>query len=352
LSGAASAAPGIRERVGRTRASAAGNREYGELFFHLMAVAVRAVRLRIVTGNDFFEGPFAVLANVFKNRHWITSTSAYFNCYAVDMNRPFFSPKSVFWRVNREVACGLAAPRAVLMQIAHPLIAAGVAEHSNFSKHRFARLYRTAMAATAITYGSRDFALRAVRTVNQKHRAVHGVLKADSGIFPAGTPYDANDPELKLWVLNTITESTLLAYELFVSKLSKQECRQYYSDSLVAAEMFGIPSAIVPQTYEDFLEYMEHMMQSGAIQVGDQARQIARALFARTPSGLMLFAGSTLGIALLPERLRDEFGFRWKIEEKRWLHRIPAICRNIRRCVPSILCANPAATASELIFQR
>src|SRR5215470_4486439 len=124
------------------------------------------------------------------------------------MSKPLFSPKSVFWRVNREIACGLAAPRAVLMQIAHPLVAAGVAEHSNYATNRFARLYRTAMVAIAITYGSREFALRAVRAVNQKHRAVHGVLKADSGIIPAGTPYDANDPELKLWVLNTITEST------------------------------------------------------------------------------------------------------------------------------------------------
>src|SRR5438093_3055321 len=105
-------------------------------------------------------------------------------------NSPIFSPKSIFWRVNREIACGLAAPRAVLMQIAHPLVAAGVADHSDFSKHRFARLYRTAFAAAAITFGSRDFALRAVKTVNQKHRAVHGVLKEQAGIFPAGTPYD------------------------------------------------------------------------------------------------------------------------------------------------------------------
>jgi uncharacterized protein (DUF2236 family) len=268
------------------------------------------------------------------------------------MGQPFFSPKSVFWRVNREIACALAAPRAVLMQIAHPLVAAGVAEHSNFSRHRFARLYRTAMAATAITYGSREFALRAIRAVNQKHHAVHGVLKADSGIYPAGTPYNANDPELKLWVLNTITDSTLLAYELFVSRLSMHERRQYYSDSLVAVDLFDIPSTIVPQTYDDFLQYMDRMMHGNAIHVSDQARDISNALFARTPSGMLLFAGSAVGIALLPERLRDEFGFHWRLQEKAWLQRLPAISRNIRRYVPSILCANPAATASELIFQR
>jgi len=96
------------------------------------------------------------------------------------MGQPLFSPSSVFWRVNRELASGLAGPRAVLMQIAHPLVAAGVAEHSRFRKHRLARLYRTSMAAAAITFGSREFALRAIRSVNQKHQQVHGRKKVFS----------------------------------------------------------------------------------------------------------------------------------------------------------------------------
>jgi uncharacterized protein (DUF2236 family) len=267
-------------------------------------------------------------------------------------NSPFFSPKSVFWRVNREIACGFAAPRAVLMQIAHPLVAAGVAEHSEFRKHRFARLYRTAFAAAAITFGSRKFATEAVRTVNRKHEKVHGVLAAQQGIFPAGTPYDANDPDLKLWVLNTITDSTLLAYELLVKKLSPREREEYYQESLVATHLFGIPASIVPQTYEEFRAYMDRMLASDAIQVSAQAMEIRQALFAKTPSGLLLFAGSALGIALLPQRLRHEFGFRWQIEQKRWLQRIPAISRSLRRYTPSVLCANPAATASELLLQR
>jgi uncharacterized protein (DUF2236 family) len=267
-------------------------------------------------------------------------------------NSPFFSPKSVFWRVNREIACGLAAPRAVLMQIAHPLVAAGVAEHSEFRKHRFARLYRTAFAAAAITFGSRQFAIQAVRTVNKKHEKVHGVLKAQEGIFPAGTPYDANDPDLKLWVLNTITDSTLLAYELLVKKLSAREREEYYQESLVATHLFGIPDSIVPQTYDEFRCYMDRMLASDVIQVSEQALQIREALFARTPSGMLLFAGSAPGIALLPQRLRHEFGFRWRVEQKRWLQRVPGICRSLRRYTPSVLCANPAAIASELLLLR
>src|SRR5207253_5273504 len=103
------------------------------------------------------------------------------------MGQPLFSPSSVFWRVNRELASGLAGPRAVLMQIAHPLIAAGVAEHSRYREHRFARLYRTSVAAAAITFGSREFATRAVNSINRIHQRVHGTLKAQAGVFPPGT---------------------------------------------------------------------------------------------------------------------------------------------------------------------
>lgn len=262
------------------------------------------------------------------------------------MSAPFFSPRSVFWRVNREIACGLAAPRAVLMQIAHPLVAAGVAEHSEFRKHRFARLYRTAFAATAMTFGSRESALRTLDMINHKHAKVHGTLSTAAGIFPAGTRYDANDPHLKLWVLSTITDSALLAYDLLVARLSLEERCSYYQDSLIAAELFGIPPNITPNTYADFCVYVDRMFSSGTIQVSDQARAVAKALFAPTPSGMLLLGGSAVGICLLPEKLRRDLDLDWSFRSK--LRHVPCVCRAMRRVTPTILCANPAATLSEL----
>src|SRR5438093_2597604 len=181
------------------------------------------------------------------------------------------------------------------MHSAHPLVAAGVAEHSRFRKHRLARLYRTSMAAAAITFGSREFALRAIRSVNQKHQRVHGVLKTGEGVFPAGTQYDANDPELKLWVLNTIVDSTLLVYELFVSPLSDDEREQYYRDSLLVARLFAIPECITPATYVEFRSYMSHMLDGNVITAADPARQLAGALFSPPGEGTRLFGGCARG---------------------------------------------------------
>lgn len=268
------------------------------------------------------------------------------------MGKPLFSPSSVFWRVNRELASGLAAPRAVLMQLAHPLIAAGVAEHSHFQEHRFARLYRTSMAAAAITFGSREFALRIVRSINEKHERVHGLLQRPAGIFPAGTPYDANDPELKAWVLSTITDSTLLVYDTFVSPLSHQACEEYYQDSLTAAKLFAIPERVMPPTYTDLRVYMRRMLEGEAIVVSDTAREIARALFAPSMEGTLLFLGSAIGIGLLPERLRREFGFRWNPWRQMWLRRFGDVSRLVRGHVPSILCSSPIATFSHLRYYK
>src|SRR2546427_974182 len=103
------------------------------------------------------------------------------------MGQPLFSPSSVFWRVNRELASGLAGPRAVLMQIAHPLIAAGVAEHSQFYFHRFARLYRTSMAAAGITFGSPGFSFRVIPAINPRHQQGAWALRGHGGIFSSWT---------------------------------------------------------------------------------------------------------------------------------------------------------------------
>jgi uncharacterized protein (DUF2236 family) len=264
-----------------------------------------------------------------------------------DMGPPLFSPSSVFWRVNRELASGLAGPRAVLMQIAHPLIAAGVAEHSRFREHRFARLYRTSVAAAAITFGSRQFALRAVASINQIHGRVHGALQSQAGVFPSGTPYNANDPELKLWVLSTITDSTLLVYDMFVSPLSDEARRHYYRDSLIVAKLFDIPESLIPPTYSDFQHYMTAMLESDTITVSDAAREIARGLFAPSIEGTLLFSMSAIGIGLLPERLRREFGFRWSRRRQTWLSKMARISRRVRGHLPSILCSSPMATFSQ-----
>ena len=99
-----------------------------------------------------------------------------------------FGPGSTVWRIGRERALLLGGPAALLMQIAHPLIAAAVAAHSDFGADPFRRLRGTLDAVLAISYGDADQVRTAAERVRAVHDRVQGRLDAASGPFTAHRP--------------------------------------------------------------------------------------------------------------------------------------------------------------------
>src|SRR3982074_439411 len=128
------------------------------------------------------------------------------------MRPGLFAEDAVIRRVNREnVLPLLGGGRALLMQIAHPKVAAGVDEHSDFRRHPIRRLRRTLLMTMAIVFGDRETAMAAARTVNQVHARVRG------------DGYHALDPDLLLWVHATLVDTALVTYETFVKRLTSTE---------------------------------------------------------------------------------------------------------------------------------
>src|SRR5262249_23799688 len=82
-------------------------------------------------------------------------------------NDRFFSPDMMFWQVDREIVLLLAGGRALLMQLAHPKIAAGVADHSHFKQDPLGRLYRTMSTMWSITFGDISEARLALNRVKK-----------------------------------------------------------------------------------------------------------------------------------------------------------------------------------------
>src|SRR5213082_12782 len=130
-----------------------------------------------------------------------------------------FPDDSIVRQVNRENVLILGGGRALLMQLAHPKVAAGVDEHSDFRQHPVRRLRRTIRMTMAIVFGDRETALAAARAVNQ----VHGRVR--------GEDYRALDPDLLLWVHATLVDSALVTYERFVQRLSPGDREQFYQES-------------------------------------------------------------------------------------------------------------------------
>src|SRR5437870_4485958 len=136
----------------------------------------------------------------------------------------YFAPESVIRRLgNTPLVPFLGGGPAVLLQVAHPLVAAGVFDHSDFGRDLWRRLVHTLRALYLIAYGTKAEADRAAELVRAVHAHVRGATRTQLGRFRPGTPYSASDPELMLWVHATLVEASLTVYERFVHSLSCED---------------------------------------------------------------------------------------------------------------------------------
>ena len=211
-------------------------------------------------------------------------------------SEPLFDADSMVRRVNGEGLLLLGGGRALLMQIAHPLVARGIAEHSKFEADKIGRLLRTLRPVYAISFGARDQAEEAAARVRGRHASVSGV------------GYRATDPDLLLWVHATLIDSALLVYRRFVAPLTPVEAERYYEQTATIAELFGVPPSKLPGSLADFERYVSGMVET--LEVSNDARRIARTIFAPSPIWLapLLLASREVTAALLPAPLRRQYG--------------------------------------------
>lgn len=220
-----------------------------------------------------------------------------------------FPPDSMTWRVGREAALLLGGGRALMLQLAHPSVAAGVAEHSDFRSRPLRRLLRTLDLSLTLSFGTKAQALKAARTINRTHQRVRG----------AG--YTASDPRLLLWVLATLVDSVFATHDTFVRPLRREERETYYLEAKVVGTLLGIPADAYPKGLEAFEEYVARMLSLGPgseLEVDDRARSLGGAVL--RPPGLLprLIAMPSVPVTtgLLPAAVREAYGLRWGRRER------------------------------------
>ena len=252
-------------------------------------------------------------------------------------------------RVNREAVVVLGWGRAILMQLAHPLVAAGVGAHSGFDAGPLAylrRMRRTISAMLSLTFGDESEIRQTAERINAVHRRVHGRLDSAVGPYVAGTSYDAMDPALLAWVHATLVDSQLLTYRLFVGPLTAAEEDRYCAEAAQVGPRLRVPPGVLPTTRNGLERYLREAQQAGRLAVGEQARRLAAALLA-LPGGPCVAPARWLGrlitIGLLPAPLRDGYGFVWHERDARRLRAAAAALRAARRIAPRVLREGPAA---------
>jgi uncharacterized protein (DUF2236 family) len=249
-----------------------------------------------------------------------------------------FGPDTEVWRIGRERLLLAAGPAAVLLQLAHPLVAAGVAEHSGFRADPTRRLRATLDATLAVTFGDRAQAAAATARVGALHRHVTGRTVTTVGRFPAGTPYRADDPQLSLWVHATLVWTALEWYGRAIAPLPASRRARYQAEMDRFGRLFGVPEDLLPRSYGQFEAYVRGMDEEGVLEVGPPARAMAGAVLASRawaiPAPLKPGADSLIGIlaaGLLPARLRAGYRLPWGRREQ---HAFAAACAAGRTAAP------------------
>ncbi len=240
-----------------------------------------------------------------------------------------FTDNSAIRRVHREGVLLLGGGRALLMQLAHPAVAAGVAEHSYFRLDPRRRLLETLRLIFALVYGSPREVRAAAGAINAMHSRV------------VGETYRALDPELLSWVLATLIDTALVMHERFLRPLSAEEARAYYADMRRMGSLLGLPAEAAPADLEAFREYVSFMV--ATLEVTPIARSLARDVFPLSPPPVAPVSWSMwqLTAGLLPARLRGQFGMSWGPLRQAALAGLTVTSRSALPLVPGRLRGTP-----------
>ncbi|MFK4729393.1 oxygenase MpaB family protein [Agromyces mediolanus] len=210
----------------------------------------------------------------------------------------------VFRRHAADASLLVGGAAAILLQLADPRVAAGVARHSDFADRPFDRLLGTLDYLYTIGFGSPELAERMARRVDERHRPVHGRSAPD------GTRYSAFDPDAPRWVAATIAAVTLELHERLAGPLPPAEADVLVRRLGALGGQLQATSAGWPETRAEFDAWWTARV--AGLEVGDDARAVARALFeARVlpgPLRLLLPPVRLVTVALLPAAIRTGYG--------------------------------------------
>jgi uncharacterized protein (DUF2236 family) len=160
-------------------------------------------------------------------------------------------PGSLSWEINADLASvSQAGLPAIVLEILHPSVVAGVQDLSNYREDPFQRARATLGYVLTTTFGNTEAATALIEHVKHVHSYVNGTR-------PDGVPYRALDPELIGWVHTCIPWMIMRAFEHTKRPLSQAERDRYLAEQAVIGRMGGADR--VPTTAAELDDYVEAM---------------------------------------------------------------------------------------------
>ncbi|MGA8206458.1 MAG: oxygenase MpaB family protein [Candidatus Dormiibacterota bacterium] len=255
-----------------------------------------------------------------------------------------FGPGSATWQVMREPLLILGAARALLLQSAHPLIAQGALDHSDFASDPVGRFQRTAGWVTTVVFGTSDEAQAATRSVNQLHRRVSGELPKVNAVaaWGPGSAYRAQDRDLLLWVHASLIDSMLVTHRTVIGNLRPGVGDRYVREWDVIARLMGLPDGSTWESEIGMRNWINRQIRQGIALPGAGSRRVARVILGPGITGPALAKVTNLVTAgMLPARLRREFGISWNPAQGLAFRSLALCLRSSRPILPRALRVSP-----------
>ena len=242
-----------------------------------------------------------------------------------EARRYVLGPGSVSWRIAGDARLLLSAGAALVLQVAHPTVGAGVHEHSDFERDPWGRLLRTLDFMNLLVFGGPEAAIATGRGTRAIHRQIKGVL-------PDGRPYHSLEPEAYAWVHATLAETIVSSYVRFVGPLASRDVEAFWQEWRGLGRLLGVRKRDLPATWADFGPYVDRMARE-RLEDNETVRGVLRTLRRPTAPPLPLLGDRTWGllripaaramglgtVGLLPEAVRARLGLHWTAAQEREL---------------------------------
>lgn len=246
----------------------------------------------------------------------------------------------VTWRIAGDARLFGASGYALLLQVTHPSVGAGVTQHSNFREDPWGRLLRTLDYTTSMTYGGPDLAWEVGRRIRETHKRINGVR-------PDGRAYRALEPGPYAWVHATLAEAIVRGHELFCSpSLLPAEREEFWAEWRRMGRLIGVRYDDLPETWPELVAYFNDMVQL-ELEDTEAARDVLASLrdpaaplpwvpetvwrLVRWPSAK---AGALATLGMLPAVLRVRLGVEWNASSERRFRMLARVARASRPLMP------------------
>jgi uncharacterized protein (DUF2236 family) len=250
---------------------------------------------------------------------------------------------SIVWRYAGDARLLATAGYALLLQVAHPTVGAGVTEHSDFKADPWGRLFRTLDYTYAMVYGGPKLAGEIGARVREMHKRIKGTK-------PDGERYHALEPEAYAWVHATLCEAIITGHRHFALRLRDDEIERFWVDWRTSGRVVGVREGDLPESWTEFRSYFDEMVER-RLQDNEAVQDVIATLARpkRPPVPILnesawrvaslpmsrIFSLATVG--LLPPLLRQRFGVRWTRAQELELRALGAAARATTPLLPRSL---------------